>query len=232
MDKTGALGKLALGALAVYLAVWAYQETGWVGAAVMCAAAAGAYTVWLALLRRRREASFHKLIRFLLVKRLPRSREKSLADALSKDRPARAALVHRVGRLREAVETALSSTQRETAEAAMQSVRELHAQIQREHDTLISADLMAEIDSVVEEYETLFATRLYTNVAGELLEQAQNTPDERARRAYAQQAHEVVTEGLDNPASDHQALQPLHESIEELRRETGKDDEAILPQGG
>lgn len=213
-SKRQGIGTLVVGGLVFYAAFWLYQRAGWIGViAVLCAFAAACVGKMM-LSRRRREASFDKLIRYLLVKRMSGEQIAQLNAAMSRKSPKQAELVNKSRQLHDAMETSLSSKQRSAAEAAMQSVHELHRDIQQEYTALVSARLMIEIDDVIDKHDQAFNTRLYTNVAEGLLEKADRVEEAQTSMEYVTAAVQTLDDGLENPKSDKPSLQAVRRKAE------------------
>lgn len=230
--KLQSLGTLVVGGLVFYLAFWLYQPFGWIGPIAVGCVFAAACMGKMMLVRRRNNASFEKLIRFLLVKRMS-SQQAALLDAsMTRKNPQRAELINKIRQLHDAMETALSSKQRAAAQAGMQSVRDLYGEIRAQHAPLLSAQLTTEIDDVVSKHEQVYNTRLYTNVAEGLLERAGRVEDTQTRMQYTALALETLEEGAANPKSENEPLEAMRRKVEQkLQRGRPESDLTQFQQG-
>lgn len=231
-SKPQSLGTVVVGGLVFYAAIWLYQQFGWIAVAGLVGAFAAACAGKLILSRRRQAESFDKLVRYLLVKRMSSQQAAQLNAAMSQNSPARVALIGKVRELHDQMETALASKQRATAQESMQSVRDLHTEIQQDYAKLLSAQLMTEMADVIRKHEQVFNSRLDANVAEGLLEKADRVEDAQTSMQYAALALKTIDEGLENPKSEKQALQAMRKKVEKRLEPSGPGSEPAPVQHG
>ncbi len=182
------LGVIALG----------FKRIGLVPIAGLAVAVVG-FSLFLRMTKRRKQQeACGQLALFVLRNQLPWQEEKKLCAKLAKKNFQVAALLRNLQILRESIEIALTSKNRETAESRLNVARQAFERVRKEQARLVKPEVFSEILSAITRLEKEFPTKLCLNLAQGHLDRAEKVKTEKSRGKYIKLAREALTEGINS----------------------------------
>lgn len=117
-------------------------------------------------------------------------------------------LVRNIQIIRDSIDIILTSKNKDTIESRVEAINQC-GKVVAQFAYIVSPDVRAEIQRVVDTSSALIKSQAYVNIANGHIQKSLTMKTQKARSKYALQALEVIEDGLSKPESDQDALLEL-----------------------
>lgn len=216
MKKTkSSIGSIIVVGFLIYPFVWIFDTFGWIGIGLIAAS----ITCFVVVSRagNGNQKEFDRQVLHFLKDRYELAEAKKVNLQLARSNFQKAELVRNIQIINDSIDVALSSKKRDVAESRMQLALKLHQEIKNKHAGLVSSDVSAEIDRIVEEAAEAFRTKLYVNVSAGYIEKVEKLKTLKSKQKYIDMAIDTLKEGLANRDGDTHLLSSEMSKVERLK---------------
>jgi len=215
--ETTLIGLLVIIGIIVYAFVWLHEEIGWVGIGTIGVFVIGGGIFWSISKTKKEQKEFDDLALSVLHNRLHPDEAKKMNLKLAKSNFPRSALIRNLQIIRDSIEIALTSKKRNTAESRMNTLLDRYEEIRKEQSGFVSAEVLNEINRVIQQTKDEFHTKLYLNMAMGYMDKAEKLKTKKSKEKYLDLAKETLKEGLEKGLGQEADLRRLLSQIEQAK---------------
>lgn len=206
MAKRTTSGTGLVWAIGAVILVWVYSRSGALMAGLLCLLIVAGYLIKRLLARRKAHRQFNEWAAMILQQRMPYATLLKVMEAASKPGIFHADLIGRLKQFRESIDLALSSKDREVAEARMEFAIETATYLRINGPAFLDASVIEDMNAIASQAIEKFPTAAVLNEANGHVKKAEKMKTDKGRLRHLRLAADVLAAGVGDGKGDVELL--------------------------
>lgn len=207
-------GFLLLIAVCIAPFAWIYSQVGFFGLLFLCAVLVACWIYFANRKRATKQKAFDDLAILVLHNRLSADDLSKIMSAVKNLGSHHLTLMGSLKQIRESIDLALGSKDREVAESRMQFAIERCADVVKNYSQLVSPHVISQVTDIISATQSKFNTQLYLNISSGCIAKAEGLKSDKGKLKYLELAKKIIEEGISLGKGDLEALSHALQAVD------------------